>query len=124
MELIPVFFITFLFSLGLIVALSYGKAPTYRPEREQVVVLLESLLDGTASQSHWDLFIGMPIQHDEALEAVRVKCVTLHEGLDGSDPAREGIDGFIYDRAGRAKIETILVDFRKVIDQTPITRQF
>lgn len=124
MELIPVFFVTLLFSLGLVLALSFGKAPTYRPDRDQVIQLLEELLDGSASVSKWDLFLGMPIQHDEALEAVRVKCVTLHEGLDGSDPAREGIDGFIYDRAGRAKIEIILADFRLVIEKTPVSRQF
>lgn len=124
MELVPVFLVTLLFSLGLVLALTFGKAPTYRPSREQIVALLESVLEGTARQSHWDLFIGMPIQHDEALEAVRVQCVTLHEGLDGSDPAREGIDGYIYDRAGRERIASILQNLRKVIEKSPVTREF
>ena len=124
MELLPVFVITLLFSLGLVLALSFGKVPTYRPERDQVVQLLQGLLEGTISASQWDLFIGMPIQHDELLEAVRVKCVTLHEGLDGSDPAREGIDGYIYDRAGRERIAKILDDLHSIIRESPITREF
>ncbi len=124
MELLLVFVVTLLFSLGMVAALTFGKAPTYRPSREQVVELLEALLAGTAQQSRWDLFIGMPIQHDEALEAVRVQCVTLHEGLDGSEPAREGLDGYIYDRAGRDRIATILEDLRIVIAKTPVTREF
>lgn len=124
MELVPVFLVTLLFSLGLVLALTFGKAPTYRPSREQIVSLLESVLEGTARQSHWDLFIGMPIQHDEALEAVRMQCVILHEGLDGSDPAQEGLDGYIYDRAGRERIATILQNLRDVIEKSPITREF
>lgn len=124
MELLPVFFITLLFSLGLVLALSFGKAPTYRPSREQVVELLQAVLEGRARQSHWDLFIGMPIRHDEALEAVRVECVTLHEGLDGSAPAREGLDGYIYDRAGRERIADILQNLLDVIKKTPVTREF
>ena len=124
MELVPVFLVTLLFSLGLVLALTFGKAPTYRPTREQIVTLLEGVLAGTARQSHWDLFIGMPIQHDEALEAVRVQCVTLHEGLDGSDPAREGLDGYIYDRAGRERIARILQNLRDVIEKSPVTREF
>lgn len=124
MELLPVFVITLLFSLGLVLALSFGKVPTYRPSRDQVVGLLQAVLDGSASHSQWDLFIGMPIQHDEALEAARVECVILHEGLDGSDPAREGIDGYIYDRAGREKIARILENLQRVIEKAPITREF
>lgn len=124
MELIPVFIVTLLFSLGLVLALSFGRAPTYRPSRDQVVGLLQALLDGTASASQWDLFIGMPIQHDEVLESVRVECVTLHEGLDGSAPAREGLDGYIYDRAGRERIARILEDLQRVIREAPITREF
>lgn len=124
MELLLVFSVTLIFSIAMVVALTFGKAPTYRPSREQIVALLESVLDGTARQTHWDLFIGMPIQHDEALEAVRVDCVTLHEGLDGSAPASEGIDGFIYDRAGRERIAQILDKLRLVIEKTPVTREF
>lgn len=124
MELVPVFLVTLLVSLGLVLALSFGKPPTYRPSREQVVELLEAVVAGTARPSHWDLFIGMPIQHDAALEAVRVECVTLHEGLDGSAPAREGLDGYIYDRAGRARIADILQNLRRVIEKTPVMREF
>ena len=124
MELLPVFLITLLFSLGLVLALTFGKAPTYRPSRDQIVALLESVLAGTARQGHWDLFIGMPIQHDEALEAVRVQCVILHEGLDGSNPAQEGLDGYIYDRAGRERIASILQNLRDVIEKSPVIREF
>jgi len=124
MEILPVFLVTLLVSLGVVLALTFGRAPTYRPTREQIVSLLEGVLDGSARQSHWDLFIGMPIQHDEALEAIRVECVTHHEGLDGAPPAREGLDGYIYDRAGRERIAAILQSLRAVIEKSPVTREF
>ena len=121
LEFIPVFILTFLVSLGLILALTFGRAPTYRPTREGVVKLLEQVVSGEADARRWDLFLGMPIQHDEALEGIRVRCVVFHEGLDGQAPASEGLDGQIYDRAGREKISTILEDLRRIIRESPVT---
>ena len=124
MELLLIFVITLLVTLSLVFALLFGKAPTYRPTRESVIELLESVISGQAQASQWDLFIGMPIQHDELLEKTRVRAVMLHEGLNGVARAREGIDGYIYDRAGREQIAEILSELKFAIQNEPVTREF
>jgi hypothetical protein len=124
MELLIIFLITLLVTLTLVFALLFGKAPTYRPSRERVIELLESVLSGQAQPSQWDLFIGMPIQHDELLEQTRVRAVMLHEGLNGVARAREGIDGYIYDRAGREQIAELLSELKFAIQNEPVTREF
>jgi hypothetical protein len=124
MELVLIFVITLLVTLSLVLALLFGKAPTYRPSRDRVVSLLESVLSGEAQPSQWDLFLGMPIQHDALLEQARVRAVILHEGLDGVARAREGIDGYIYDRAGREQIAEILLELKFAIQNEPVTREF
>ena len=124
MELLPVFLVTLLVVVALVLALAFGRAPTYRPTREQIIALLEGVLDGTTDHVRWDLFIGMAIQHDEILEAARVQCVILHEGLDGQIPARPGLDGFIYDREGRERIKEILDELKQIIREAPIDVEF
>lgn len=124
MELLLVFVVTLLVVLTLVGTLAFGRAPAYRPEREQIVDLLQGVLDGTTNPVRWDLFIGMPIQHDEALESIRVQCVILHEGLEGGAPAAEGLDGYIYDRAGRERIREILEELRQIIRDTPVSIDF
>ncbi len=123
-ELILAFVLTFLVLIGLVLALKFGRVPSYRPDRDSVLKLLHQVVDGTADVRRWDLFLGMPIQHDEILESVRVQCVVLHEGLDGQPPAREGLDGQVYDRAGREKIAEILTELEKTLSEEPITREF
>jgi hypothetical protein len=124
MELLLIFVITLLATLSLVFALVFGKAPAYRPARESVIELLESVISGQAQPSQWDLFIGMPIQHDELLEQTRVRAVMLHEGLNGVARAREGIDGYIYDRAGREQLAEILSELKFAIQNEPVTREF
>jgi hypothetical protein len=124
MEIILIFVITLFVTLTLVFALLFGKAPTYRPSRDKVIELLESVVSGTAHPSQWDMFLGMPIQHDVLLEKTRVSAVVLHEGLNGVPRAREGIDGYIYDRAGREQISEILLELKSAIQNEPITREF
>lgn len=124
MSIVPVFLVTLLVTLLLFLALVFGRTPSYRPTRESTIQLLDALLEGKASIPAWDLFLGTPILSDALLEEVRVDCVNLHEGLNGVPKAREGIDGFIYDRKGRERIKTILCQLHKKIDAEPVTREF
>ena len=123
-ELVPIFLVTLLVTTGLVLALTFGRPPTYRPTRKTVLSLLNRVVEGTADSRLWDLFLGLPIQHDEFLESIRQQCVTMHEGLDGSAPAGEGLDGQIYDRAGREKIQTLAAKLEKQMSKDPILREF
>lgn len=124
MSVIPVFIVTFLVTLLLFLALVFGRSPAYRPTRESTLQLLESLLEGKASIPMWDMFLGTPIMSDALLEEIRVECVNLHEGLNGVPKASEGIDGYIYDRKGRERIELILCSLKQKIGAEPVTREF
>lgn len=53
--------------------------PTYRINDSNVESLINMVLDGTATESDWDVFIGYPIRYDERLEKIRLKCCEITE---------------------------------------------
>ncbi|WIO73516.1 hypothetical protein QP938_09410 [Porticoccaceae bacterium LTM1] len=53
--------------------------PTYRIGKVNIIRLLELVLAGQASQSDWDVFIGMPLRYDPELEAIRELCEDISE---------------------------------------------
>lgn len=79
LEFLLVFAVTFLVILGVTMALVFGKAPVYRPTKEEIQVLLTSLLDGTLAEQEWQFFLDMPIRHDAELETIRERCLQLQE---------------------------------------------
>ncbi|MDM3869985.1 hypothetical protein QSV34_01315 [Porticoccus sp. W117] len=76
--------------------------PVYRIERSNVITLLQMVVDGTASESDWDVFIGMPIQYDSELEAVRQRCAELTE------EEYTGGTGLLFTEQGMTEIAEIL----------------
>ena len=76
--------------------------PVYRVERSNVIKLLKMVRDGRATESDWDVFIGVPIRHNPELEAVRERCQEIAE--------REfiGSGGLLFTRQGLAELEDIL----------------
>jgi len=75
------FLITVALTFALIVlallVFRYVGLPVYRVEVINIKVLLESVLDETASTADWDVFIGMPIRHDPELDKIRLQCAML-----------------------------------------------
>lgn len=124
MEFIAAFVVSMLV-LGLMaVALHFGRSPTYRPSRPEILELLQGVLDGVTSRQRWELFIGLPIIHDSELEQIRRRCLILQEGDDDEPAAGEGLDGYLFDRAGRARLTRIVEDLRTLIAHEPVFRQF
>ncbi|WP_432696771.1 hypothetical protein ACQUQP_19940 [Marinobacterium sp. YM272] len=123
-EFVLVFGLTLIFLLVLVFFLSFGRAPTYRPSREEVREILAGVLKRTTSVEAWDMFLGLPIVHDAELEQVRRRCIAIHEGLDGEAPAGRGMDGYLYDRDGRERIQQVLDELDRIIREAPITREF
>lgn len=122
------FLLTFLISLllvgGLVVALSYGRAPTWRPDRRKVLALMQQLQQGQARREEWELFIGIAVLHDPELETIRRRCVALHEGDEQHPPAREGLEPYLYDREARARLAEIMRDLEQLIASEPFFRGF
>lgn len=123
-EFVLVFGLTLTFLLVLVLFLSFGRAPAYRPSREEVRNILAGVLNRTTSVEAWDMFLGLPIIHDAELEQLRRRCISIHEGLDGERAAGGGMDGYLYDRAGRERIQQVLDELDRIIREAPITREF
>jgi hypothetical protein len=124
LEFLPVFALTLLLLVLLAGFIGFGRAPTYRPSRQQIRILIAGVLGRTTSAEAWDLFLGMPILHDPELEEIRRRCLEIHEGSDGERAAGGGIDGYLYDRAGRERIARVLETLDELIRHTPVYREF
>ncbi|SIQ97218.1 hypothetical protein [Marinobacterium stanieri] len=122
------FLIAFLVSLlligGLVLALTYGRAPTWRPDRRKVLDLMQKLQTGDVRQDEWEMFIGFPILHDPELEAIRRLCVGIHEGDDRHPPASDGLGQYVYDRAGRQRVAEVQKELEQLIANEPYFRDF
>ena len=77
------FFVTLILSFILIfialMVFRYIGLPIYRVEPINVKVLLESVLEGQATEADWDVFIGMTIRHNPDLDEIRLQCAMLAE---------------------------------------------
>lgn len=68
----------FVVSIALWVFLRLG-APVYRPDKNNVITLLELVLDGNATENDWHVFMGIPLRHCERLLAIQQRCSDLGE---------------------------------------------
>jgi len=123
-QFIVVFLITLCVMILIVVAMMFGKPIGYRPSRQDTLKLLRGVEDGTTRQEAWDMFLGYPVSHDPELEAIRRQLVVLHEGLDGTTAVKEGLSGYIYDRAGRARVAKVTEQLEKLINEEPRFREF
>ena len=100
MDFMITLLLTFALILVALLIFRYVGLPVYRIEAINIKRLLESVLDETASESDWDVFIGMPIHHDPLLDDIRVQCAML--ALTEMS-LRQGL--VIFSNPGRAQIE-------------------
>mgnify|MGYP001029092113 CR=1 FL=1 len=122
MEFVAVFLVTLLVVTGLAVAMVFGRTPTYRPSRKDILTLLEEVAGNTARPEAWQLFLSMPVLHDPELEKIRQLCVAVDEGDETHPPAASGM--IIYDRAGRERIGKIAEQLAVLIAKEPVYREF
>ena len=68
---------------------------------DNVIELLRMVLAGQATESDWDVFIGVPIRHDPELDKVREQCEDISE--------REYLGGEnLFSVQGLSELEKIL----------------
>ncbi|WP_417583529.1 hypothetical protein [Nitrincola sp.] len=124
MEFLIVFVVSAFFLALIGVAMAFGKSPSYRPDRHYVLKLIKGVEDRTTTEQAWDMLIGYPISHDPELEAIRRQLVELHEGNLDRPAARQGINGYIYDRESRQRLQSVVIQLEKLIAESPVTREF
>lgn len=88
--------------------LMWVRTPHYRLQPEQVIQLLEWVLLGQATENDWQVFCGIPIQHDEFLESIRLQCLEIDEKYFIS----EGRSGYLLKLQGREEIQILLDTLR------------
>lgn len=78
------------------------KRPVYRVTQENVETLLQMVLDHTASENDWQVFVAVPFHHDEKLEQVRQTCMVIEE------QHHLGFRNRLFTKEGEEKIAEIL----------------
>lgn len=124
MDFFLVFIVSTFFLLMVGLAMAFGKSPSYRPDRDYVLKLMKGIEDRTTTEQRWDMLIGYPISHDPELEVIRRQLIAFHEGSSDMPPARQGINGYIYDRESRQRLQKIIVELEKLIEKSPVFREF
>jgi hypothetical protein len=109
------FMATVALSFGLIVlallVFRFVGMPIYRVEAVNIQVLLQSVLDNTATTADWDVFIGMRIHQSPELDDIRQQCAMLAET---EMTERNGL--VIFSDKGRAQLTEILAVLAQQID--------
>jgi hypothetical protein len=109
------FMVTVALSFGLIVlallVFRFVGMPIYRVEAVNIQVLLQSVLDNTATTADWDVFIGMRIHQSPELDDIRQQCAMLAET---EMTERNGL--VIFSDKGRAQLTEILAVLAQQID--------
>ena len=87
--------------------------PVYRVERDNIVKLLHMVLAEQATESDWDVFIGVPIRHDPELERIREQCEDI--------TAREYVGGkHLFSARGLEELAEVLEALERGSDSTSI----
>jgi hypothetical protein len=79
MNFLLTLFLTFLFVLFAIIFFIKIAPPVYRLEKTNIVALLNLVIEGKATDNDWEVFLGMPIRHNDELEAIRMRCSEISE---------------------------------------------
>lgn len=124
MEFLLTLLISLILVTGTVLVLCRGHAPVWRPERKAVLELMQRVQTGEARHEEWAMFIGVAIMHDPELEAIRQRCVVLHEGDEEHPPAREGLAPYLYDREARERLARIQSELEQLIAAEPFYRCF
>ena len=97
----------------------YLGVPVYRVEAINIKVLLQSVLNESATTADWDVFIAMPITQDAELDDIRVQCAMLEES---TMTERHGL--VFFSATGREQLTQLLSQVeRKLISDSKIAPQ-
>lgn len=96
MNFLLTLFFTFIFVLLILLVFMRVGTPVYRLEKKNLMALLTLMIEGHATENDWQVFLGMPIRHNDQLEDFRQRCLEINEreyiGGSGSLLTEAGIE--------------------------------
>jgi len=99
-----VFFITLVVFLSVIGVLLWVKTPRYQMTKVDLILLLQKVLVGQASENDWAIFLSSSFRHCPELEPFRDACAAIDEKeYLGHTPS-----GFLLSETGLAQVRWIL----------------
>lgn len=99
-----VFVITLVVFLSVIGVLLWVKTPRYQMTKTDLILLLQKVLVGQASENDWAIFLSSSFRHCPELEPFRDACAAIDEKeYLGHTPA-----GFLLSETGLAQVRWIL----------------
>lgn len=108
------FIVTVLLSFVIIVIVlvlfRYVGVPVYQVRSDNVQAILELAISGQATQSDWDVFIGIPIRQDIELDQIRYECAML------SDDITERQGKLVFSQSSRQKLTELLEQVKAKIE--------
>jgi hypothetical protein len=99
-----VFIITLLVFLILMAVLLWVKTPRYMMMPADVILLLQKVLVGQASENEWVIFLSSSFRHYPALEAIREACAEIDE----KEYLGHSHSGFLFSKSGLAQLRSVL----------------
>lgn len=102
--------------IGVSLAFVFGKPPTYRPARREILQLLVDVAESNASMERWELFLSLPIGHDPELDNVRQECLSILDDSNVGMLKHEGINGAILDKEGMQQLREITARLNRLIE--------
>lgn len=94
--------LTFVVLVIALVLFRYVGVPVYQVSAVNVQAILELAISGQATQSDWDVFIGIPIRQDTELDQIRYECAML------SDDITERQGKLVFSQSSRQKLTELL----------------
>ena len=84
--------------------------PVYQVRAVNVQAILELAISGQATQSDWDVFIGISIRQDAELDQIRYECAML------SDDITERQGKLVFSQSSRQKLTELLEQVKAKIE--------
>jgi len=100
--------LTFIVILSVLIVLIKVRTPRYQLQRDNIICLLIMVTEGKATENDWSVFTAIPLRHDEALEAVRLRCIEIEE-REYTGNARPP---YLFSKKGIAELRVILEELQ------------
>lgn len=106
------YLLTLLLTLGFVLVAMWVfmrvGTPVYRVDRKNIITLLELVVDGTATENDWQVFIGIPLRHDHELQDIQTRCAALTEAEYTGDQGDR-----LFSARGLAELKKLLAELKK-----------
>lgn len=119
-----IFAVCLLFLVLLVVILIHTRMPTYRPSRDNILILMKNMLEGHQESMDWLVFIGVPVRHDSELENIRQACLLIEQYAESQlQGISFGVGIVRYNPEGMKLLQSQYEILKQLIATTPITIQ-